>query len=57
MDDEIKDDEILNEEQDITEEVEAEAHSGYKPVDRFDAAAVHILAECIKTGFWTMLRT
>ena len=51
MDDEIKDDEILNEEQDITEEVEAEAHSGYKPVDRFDAAAVHHLSGMYKNWF------
>lgn len=51
MDDEIKDDEILNEEQDITEEVEAEAHSGYKPVDRFDAAAVHHLSGMYQNWF------
>ena len=51
MDDEIKDDEILNEEQDITEEVEAEAHSGYKPVDRFDAAAVHHLSGLYQNWF------
>ena len=51
MDDEIKDDEILNEEQDITEEVEAEVHSGYKPVDRFDAAAVHHLSGMYQNWF------
>lgn len=51
MDDEIKDDEILNEEQDATEEVEAEAHSGYKPVDRFDAAAVHHLSGMYQNWF------
>lgn len=51
MDDEIKDDEILNEEQDTTEEVEAEAHSGYKPVDRFDAAAVHHLSGMYQNWF------
>ena len=51
MDDEIKDDEILNEEQDITEEAEAEAHSGYKPVDRFDAAAVHHLSGMYQNWF------
>lgn len=51
MDDEIKDDEILNEEQDITEEVETEAHSGYKPVDRFDAAAVHHLSGMYQNWF------
>ncbi|MCF2560690.1 DNA gyrase/topoisomerase IV subunit A [Prevotella brevis] len=51
MDDEIKDDEILNEEQDITEEVEAEAHSCYKPVDRFDAAAVHHLSGMYQNWF------
>lgn len=51
MDDEIKDDEILNEEQDITEEVESEAHSGYKPVDRFDAAAVHHLSGMYQNWF------
>ena len=45
------DDEILNEEQDITEEVEAEAHSGYKPVDRFDAAAVHHLSGMYQNWF------
>ena len=51
MDDEIKDDEILNEEQAITEEVETEAHSGYKPVDRFDAAAVHHLSGMYQNWF------
>lgn len=51
MDDEIKDDEILNEEQDTIEEVEAEAHSGYKPVDRFDAAAVHHLSGMYQNWF------
>lgn len=51
MDDEIKDDEILNEEQDTTEEVEAEAHSGYKPVDRFDAAVVHHLSGMYQNWF------
>ena len=51
MDDEIKDDEILNEEQDTAEEVEAEAHSGYKPVDRFDAAAVHHLSGMYQNWF------
>lgn len=51
MDDEIKDDEILNEEQDTTEGVEAEAHSGYKPVDRFDAAAVHHLSGMYQNWF------
>lgn len=51
MDDEIKDDEILNEEQYTTEEVETEAHSGYKPVDRFDAAAVHHLSGMYQNWF------
>ena len=51
MDDEIKDDEILNEEQDTTEEIAAEAHSGYKPVDRFDAAAVHHLSGMYQNWF------
>lgn len=51
MDDEIKDDEILNEEQYTTEGVEAEAHSGYKPVDRFDAAAVHHLSGMYQNWF------
>lgn len=51
MDDEIKDDEILNEEQNTTEGVEAEAHSGYKPVDRFDAAAVHHLSGMYQNWF------
>ena len=54
MDDEIKDDEILNEEQDTTEEVEAEATNPWIGLMR---QPYTILAECIKTGFWTMLRT
>lgn len=51
MDDEIKDDEILNEEQDTTEEIAAEAHSSYNPVDRFDAAAVHHLSGMYQNWF------
>ena len=59
MDDEIKDDEIL--EQDASGEQEgggqddetdiAEGHSDYKPVNRFDAAAVHHLSGMYQTWF------
>ena len=48
MDDEIKDDEIL-EEQEM--EGGAEGHSDYKPVNRFDAAAVHHLSGMYQNWF------
>ncbi len=48
MDDEIKDDEIL-EEQVLGEGVEG--HSDYKPVNRFDAAAVHHLSGMYQNWF------
>ena len=41
MDDEIKDQEILEEQE---SEGVAEGHSDYKPVNRFDAAVVHHLS-------------
>ena len=48
MDDEIKDEEIL----DTPEETEAaEGHSDYKPVNRFDAAAVHHLSGMYQNWF------
>ena len=60
MDDEIKDDEIL--EQDASKEQEetaqnsettegSEAHSDYQPVSRFDAAAVHHLSGMYQNWF------
>ena len=53
MDDEIKDDEIL--EQDASEQQEESAegagHSDYKPVNRFDAAAVHHLSGMYQNWF------
>ena len=60
MDDEIKDDEIL--EQEASEEQEgtaqnaepaegSEAHSDYTPVNRFDAAAVHHLSGMYQNWF------
>ena len=56
MDDEIKDGEIL--EQDASSEQEgtgqdymAEGHSDYKPVNRFDAAAVHHLSGMYQSWF------
>ena len=48
MDDEIKDDEIL--EQQETEGT-VEGHSDYKPVNRFDAAAVHHLSGMYQNWF------
>jgi len=48
MDDEIKDDEIL-EEQEL--EGGVEGHSDYKPVNRFDAAAVHHLSGMYQNWF------
>ena len=41
MDDETKDDEILEQQE---SESQQEGHSDYKPVNRFDAAAVHHLS-------------
>ena len=53
MDDEIKDSEIL--EQDAPEQQEEQAegagHSDYKPVNRFDAAAVHHLSGMYQNWF------
>ena len=56
MDDETRDDEII--EQDATEELDgtaqddaAEGHSDYKPVNRFDAAAVHHLSGMYQSWF------
>ena len=48
MDDEIKDDEILEEQE---SEAGAEGHSDYKPVNRFDAAAVHHLSGMYQNWF------
>ena len=48
MDDEIKDDEILEEQE---SEQGAEGHSDYKPVNRFDAAAVHHLSGMYQNWF------
>ena len=53
MDDEIKDD-ILEEKdalQDGTDEQQPEGHSDYKPVNRFDAAAVHHLSGMYQNWF------
>ena len=47
MDDEIKDNEAINEE----ENQAADAHSDYKPADRFDASAVHHLSGMYKNWF------
>ena len=49
MDDEIKDDEIL--EQQESESPAEEGHSDYKPVNRFDAAAVHHLSGMYQNWF------
>ena len=48
MDDEIKDDEILEEQE---WEESTEGHSDYKPVNRFDAAAVHHLSGMYQNWF------
>jgi topoisomerase-4 subunit A len=48
MDDEIKDEEILEEQE---SEQGAEGHSDYKPVNRFDAAAVHHLSGMYQNWF------
>lgn len=47
MDDEIKDNENLNEDENIVDD----AHSNYKPADRFDASAVHHLSGMYKNWF------
>ena len=53
MDDEIKDDETKDDE--ILEQQESEGgsegHSDYKPVNRFDAAAVHHLSGMYQNWF------
>ena len=53
MDDEIKDDEILEEDggQPSESEQGTESHSDYKPVNRFDAAAVHHLSGMYQNWF------
>ena len=48
MDDEIKDEEILEEQE---SEGVAEGHSDYKPVNRFDAAVVHHLSGMYQNWF------
>ena len=51
MDEEIKDD-ILEESEERNEDASsAEGHSDYKPVNRFDAAAVHHLSGMYQTWF------
>ena len=47
MDDEIKDNEAINEEENQASNV----HSDYKPADRFDASAVHHLSGMYKNWF------
>lgn len=47
MDDEIKDNKYLNEDENIVDD----AHSNYKPADRFDASAVHHLSGMYKNWF------
>ena len=47
MDDEIKDNEYINEDENIVDD----AHSNYKPADRFDASAVHHLSGMYKNWF------
>jgi topoisomerase-4 subunit A len=58
MDDETKDDEILEEREETVEETGVdwaeegvEAHSDYKPVNRFDASAVHHLSGMYQNWF------
>ncbi|MCR5158247.1 MAG: DNA gyrase/topoisomerase IV subunit A [Prevotella sp.] len=53
MDDEIKDDEIKDDEiLEVSEpEAQTEGHSDYKPVNRFDAAAVHHLSGMYQNWF------
>ena len=50
MDDETRDDEMLEQEA-PTEEEQAEGHSDYTPVNRFDAAAVHHLSGMYQNWF------
>ncbi len=52
MDDEIKDDKKLRKSQDSQEEeTSADSHSDYKPVNRFDASAVHHLSGMYQNWF------
>jgi len=52
MDDETRDDEILQTDDMTTDEGgEAQGHSDYKPVNRFDAAAVHHLSGMYQNWF------
>ena len=52
MDDEIKDDEVLEGiEEGMEESEETESHSDYKPINRFDAAAVHHLSGMYQNWF------
>ena len=51
MDDEIKDDEIIEENEGTETEAPAEGHSDYKPVNRFDAAVVHHLSGMYQNWF------
>ncbi len=51
MDDEIKDDETQKVPQTAPDDTLAEEHSDYKPVDRFDAAAVHHLSGMYQSWF------
>ncbi len=51
MDDEIKDDETQKEPQTPPNDTPEEGHSDYKPVDRFDAAAVHHLSGMYQSWF------
>ena len=44
MDDEIKDEMIEQSAEDFGSSDTTESHSDYKPVNRFDAAAVHLLS-------------
>ena len=51
MDDEIKDDETQKVPQTAPDDTPTEEHSDYKPVDRFDAAAVHHLSGMYQSWF------
>ena len=51
MDDEIKDDEIIEQNEGTEAEESTEGHSDYKPVNRFDAAAVHHLSGMYQNWF------
>jgi len=55
MDDNIKDNENIDEFENVAEDVEeealAEGHSDYKPVNRFDASAVHHLSGMYQNWF------